>query len=102
MTLFKSYIDHLWGVVASHKEVQIGLGSSATGAVSYEVGRVADINTFWDNMAHILLVLSIMGALFALFRGWYSFRKEWRADRLAELKKAQAILEIESEIKAEI
>lgn len=102
MMLFKSYFEHLASVVATNKEIKVGLGSSATGAVSYEVGQVAAVNTVWDMLAHVLLILSILGTLFALFRGWYSFRKEWKKDRLEQLRLQKKILKIEGEINGEI
>lgn len=94
MIMFKQYIHHLYTVVADNRDLKIGIGSSVTGAASFKLGDLVNNNTVWEHIAHIGLLLSVMVTLFTLFRGWYSFRKEWRKDRLEALKMENKIAKL--------
>lgn len=96
--MIKAYLQHLGAVIQSHNEIKVGIGSSATGAASYKIGEVVENNNMWANVAHAAMLLSICVTVFTLFRGWYSFRKEWRKDRLEALKQADEISKLEAKV----
>lgn len=98
MMMFKQYIHHLYTVISDNRDLKIGLGSSATGAVSFKLGEIVNSNTLWEYVAHTGAFLSVVVTLFTLFRGFYSFRKEWRKDRLEALKQLEKIATAESKV----